>query len=75
MERLGIRGNIEVGADYIIYSFSFLEENLEDTLRLVGSLFYEPIFSSLELSAIKRDFYYQQLARKKDPEKSGYDFS
>lgn len=74
MERLGIRGNIEVGADYIIYSFSFLEENLEDTLRLVGSLFYEPIFSSLELSAIKRDFYYQQLARKKDPEKSGYDF-
>jgi len=74
MESLGLSGSIEVGADYILYSFSFLEENLEDCLRLIGSLFYEPAFSPLELAAVKRDVYYQLLARKKDPEKSGYDF-
>ncbi|HRD01151.1 MAG TPA: pitrilysin family protein [Candidatus Saccharicenans sp.] len=74
MESLGLTGSIEVRADYILYSFSFLEENLEASLRLIGSLFYEPAFSSLELAAVKRGFYYQQVARKKDPEKSGYDF-
>ncbi|MDD8019660.1 MAG: pitrilysin family protein [Acidobacteriota bacterium] len=74
METLGLSGSIEVRADYIIYSFSFLEENLESVLRLVGTYFYEPAFSTQELSAVKRDLYYKQVARRKDPEKSGYDF-
>lgn len=71
---LGIEYSIEVQADYTIFSFSFLDENLEAALGLISLFFVEPSFPALELSAVKREFYYQLLRRNQDPENAGYDF-
>lgn len=71
---LGIEYSIEVQADYTLFSFSFLDENLEAALGLISLFFVEPSFPSLELSAVKREFYYQLLRRSQDPENAGFDF-
>lgn len=74
LESLGIDFNIEVQSDYTIFSFVFLEENLDEALNLIRLFFVEPSFPSLELISVKRELYYRLLARNKDPENSGYDF-
>ncbi|MCX8160443.1 MAG: insulinase family protein [Candidatus Saccharicenans sp.] len=71
---LGIEYSIEVQADYTIFSFSFLDENLEPALALISLFFVEPSFPSLELAAVKRELYYQLLRRNQDPENAAYDF-
>lgn len=71
---LGITHSIEIQADYMIFSFSFLDENLEAALSLISLFFVEPSFPAIELSAVKREFYYQLLRRNQDPENVGYDF-
>jgi len=71
---LGIEYSIEVQADYTIFSFSFLDENLEPALGLISLFFVEPSFPALELAAVKRELYYQLLRRSRDPENAGYDF-
>jgi len=60
---LGIEYSVEVQADYTIFSFSFLGENLEAALELISLFFVEPAFPPLELSTVKREFYYQLLRR------------
>lgn len=71
---LGIEYSVEVQADYTLFSFSFLGENLEPALELISLFFVEPAFPSLELSTVKREFYYQLLRRHQDPEAAGYNF-
>ncbi len=71
---LGIEYSIEVQADFTVFSFSFLQENLEPALGLIGLFFVEPSFPALELAAVKRELYYQLLSRNRDPENAGYDF-
>ncbi len=71
---LGIEYSVEVRSDYTIFSFSFLDEKLEAALGLIGLFFVEPSFPALELSAVKRELYYQLLRRNQDPENAGYDF-
>lgn len=74
IESLGIDFSIEVQSDYMLFSFLFLPENLEQVLDLIKSFFIEPAFPSLELISVKRELYYQLLSRKKDPENAGYEF-
>jgi zinc protease len=74
LESLGIDYTLEVQADYILFSFTFLEENLDQALGLISSFFSEPSFPELELISAKRELYYQLLERKKDPENAAYDF-
>ena len=74
MESLGIDFDIEVQSDYIIFSFIFLEENIDEALSLIKLFFIEPTFPSLELSSAKRELYYRQLGQARDPENAGYDF-
>jgi predicted Zn-dependent peptidase len=74
LESLSIGFNLDVQSDYTIFTFIFLEENLEGVLSLIKSFFIEPTFPPLELTSTKRELYYRQLGRNKDPENSGYDF-
>lgn len=71
---LGIEYSVEVQADYTIFSFSFLAENLTAALELISLFFVEPSFPPLELSTVKRELYYQLLRRHQDPETAGYNF-
>ncbi|MGB9765598.1 MAG: M16 family metallopeptidase [Candidatus Saccharicenans sp.] len=74
LETLGIDYRLEVQADYTLFSFTFLEENLDAALKLIKSSFIEPSFPELELTSAKRELYYQLLDRMKDPENVAYDF-
>ena len=41
---------------------------------MISLFFVEPAFPPLELSTVKREFYYQLLRRHQDPETAGYNF-
>ncbi|MBC7364793.1 MAG: insulinase family protein, partial [Candidatus Aminicenantes bacterium] len=74
LDTLGIEVNIEVNADYTIFTFSFLDDHLDQALNLIKSFFSEPAFRATELTYVKRDLYYRLLSRKKDLEKVGFNF-
>ncbi|MGB9893470.1 MAG: M16 family metallopeptidase, partial [Candidatus Saccharicenans sp.] len=74
IESLGIDYSIEVRPDYTVFSFTFLEDYLDQALGLIKLFFIEPAFQSQELAAAKREFYYRLLNKNTDPEKAGYDF-
>ncbi|MGB4704427.1 MAG: pitrilysin family protein [Candidatus Saccharicenans sp.] len=74
LDYLAVDASLEVESDYTIFSFTFLEENLEAALSLISLFFVEPTFSPLEVSAVKREFYYELLRRNQDPENAGYSF-
>ncbi len=74
LETLGIEYYLEVKPDYTLFSFTFLEENLEQALNLIRLFFYEPSFSALELTSTKRELYYRLTNRLRDQENAGSDF-
>ncbi|MCI4446090.1 MAG: insulinase family protein [Candidatus Aminicenantes bacterium] len=74
LDTLGIEFNVEVKADHTLFTFSVLEENLDQALNLIKSFFSEPSFPASELINVKRELYYRLLSNKKEAEKFGFDF-
>lgn len=74
LENLGIEYNLEVTADYSLFTFSFLDENLDQALNLIKSFFSESVFPAGELANVKRELYYRLLVNKREPEKIGFNF-
>jgi predicted Zn-dependent peptidase len=74
LDNLGMVVNIEVNADYTIFTFSCLDDHLDQALNLIKSFFSEPSFPVAELTSVKRDLYYRLLSSKKDLEKIGFNF-
>ncbi len=65
-----IGGNFSASTfpDYSIFTFTFLEEYLDDALNLVSKMILEPVFSSSETLNLKRNLYYELKRKKSDPE-------
>ncbi len=74
LENLGIEFNLEVSADYSLFTFSFLDDNLDKALNLIKSFFSESVFPASELANVKRELYYRLLVNKREPEKIGFNF-
>ncbi len=54
--------------DYSAFSFTFLEEYLDDVLDLMSKMMLHPTFLKREIENIKRIMYYDLREKNKDPE-------
>jgi len=54
--------------DYSVFSFTFLEEYLDNSLDLMGKMMSQPTFLKREIVNVKRDMYYDLIEKNRDPE-------
>lgn len=57
--------------DYTVFSFSFLEEHIDEALALISEMILRPTFSRREIDNVKRSMYYDLANRRLDPEFAG----
>jgi predicted Zn-dependent peptidase len=68
IESIGGKLDTAVFPDYSMFSFSFLEENLDKALEILRMMFMEPTFLKLEIDNIKRTMFYDIRQKLSDPE-------
>ncbi|MCJ7579494.1 MAG: insulinase family protein, partial [Candidatus Aminicenantes bacterium] len=68
IESIGGKLDTVVYPDYTLFSFSFLEDNLDDALEILSTMFMEPTFLQLEIDNIKRTMFYDIRQKLTDPE-------
>jgi predicted Zn-dependent peptidase len=61
----------ETFPDYTVFSFSFLEEYLDQALELLGEMILNPSFSRGEIVNLQRSMFYDMARKRVDPEISG----
>lgn len=71
IESMGGSFSAEVFPDYSLFSFSFLEEHLDEALDLMSKMILQPIISKLEIDSVKRSMYYDHIQRYSFPEALG----
>jgi zinc protease len=71
IESIGGSFSVEVFSDYSLFSFSFLEEHLDEALDLMSKMILQPIISKLEIDSVKRTMYYDHIQRYSFPEALG----
>lgn len=54
--------------DFTLFSFSFLEEYLDEALEVLSKMFLQPTFLKLEIENVKRTMKYDLLQKMTDPE-------
>jgi zinc protease len=54
--------------DYTEFIFSFLEEYLEDAIRLLGEIILRPTFPRLEIANVQRSMFYDLAIQNENPE-------
>lgn len=68
IESIGGDLSVSVYPDYSMFTFTFLEEFLDEALSLLSELILQPSFTRREMENVKRTIYYDQLERASDPE-------
>jgi len=68
IESIGGKLNTAVYPGYTLFSFSFLEESLDDALEILSTMFMKPTFLKLEIDNIKRTMFYDTRQKLTDPE-------
>jgi len=68
IESIGGKLDTAVYPDYTLFSFSFLDESLDDALEVLSKMFMEPTFLKQEIDNIKRTMKYDLLQKMTDPE-------
>ena len=68
IEFIGGKLDTAVYPDYTLFSFSFLEEHLDEALEVLSKMFMEPTFLELEIENIKRTMFYDLRQKITDPE-------
>jgi len=68
IESIGGKLDTAIYPDYTLFSFSFLEENLDEALEVLSKIFMEPTFLKLEIENIKRTMKYDLLQKMTNPE-------
>ena len=61
IESMGGKLDTAVYPDYTLFSFSFLEEKLDEALGILSKMFLQPTFIKLEIENIKRTMKYDLL--------------
>jgi predicted Zn-dependent peptidase len=72
IESLGADFSATVLMDYTVFKMEVLEVFLDRALLAMRMMLLEPAFSERVLATVKRNAYYEQLDRKKDPEFLGW---
>ncbi|UCE40029.1 MAG: insulinase family protein [Candidatus Aminicenantes bacterium] len=68
IESIGGNISVETHPDYTEFIFSFLEEYLEDAMRLLGETLLRPTFPRLEIGNIQRSMFYDLAIQNNNPE-------
>lgn len=68
IESMGGNFSSAVYPDFTLFSFSFLEEYLDEALEVLSKMFLQPTFLRPEIENIKRTMKYDLLQKMTDPE-------
>jgi zinc protease len=68
IESIGGRFTVKIHPDYTEFIFSFLEEYLEDAMRLLGEILLRPTFPRLEIGNVQRSMFYDLAIQNTNPE-------
>jgi zinc protease len=68
IESLGGNFSTHTYPDYSVFSFTFLEEYLDDALDLLSKMMLRPTFLRREIENVKRIMYYDLQEKNKNPE-------
>ncbi len=68
IESMGGNFSSTVYPDFTLFSFSFLEEYLDEALEILSKMFLQPSFLRPEIENIKRTMKYDLLQKMTDPE-------
>lgn len=68
IDYVGGRFSTSVHPDYVLFSFTFLEEQLDRSLDLLSRMLLQPSFLRREIDAIKRDMYYELVEESSSPD-------
>lgn len=68
IESVGGNFSIYTYPDYSVFSFTFLEEFLDNALDIMSKMMLRPTFLKREIENIKRIMYYDLREKNKDPE-------
>jgi zinc protease len=68
IEFIGGNFSTETYPDYSLFSFTFLEEYLEQALDLVSQMLIEPTFIRREIDSVRTTLYYDMLEESNNPD-------
>lgn len=68
IESIGGSISVETHPDYTEFSFFFLEDYLDDALRLLGEILLRPNFPRLEIGNVQRSMFYDLAIQNTNPE-------
>lgn len=68
IETIGGNFSASTYPDYSMFTFTFLEEFLDEGLNIISELILQPSFTRREMDNVKRSMYYNLLDRLEDPE-------
>jgi zinc protease len=67
IESVGGKFEVAIHPDYTEFSFTFLEEYLDDALQLLGDIILHPTFPRLEIGDVQRSMFYELAIQNNDP--------
>lgn len=68
IESIGGNFSSSIYPDYSIFSFSFLEDYLDDALEILSRMILQPTFSKQEIRNVERSMFYDLVMKSTDPE-------
>ncbi|MGA2585778.1 MAG: pitrilysin family protein [Candidatus Aminicenantales bacterium] len=68
MESIGGTLSVAVNQDYVLVTFNFLEEHLDQALDLLSQMILQPNFAENEIASIKRRTAYDLIDKERDPQ-------
>jgi predicted Zn-dependent peptidase len=68
IESIGGSFTVNIHPDYTEFIFSFLEDYLEDAMRLLGEIILRPTFPRIEIGNVQRSMFYDVAIQSNNPE-------
>ncbi len=68
IEAIGGNLSVDTYPDYSMFNFFFLEDYLDEALRLLGEIIMRPVFPRIEVENVQRSMFYDLAVQSEDPE-------
>lgn len=68
IESIGGRFSTSTSPDYSMFTFTFSEEGLNESLDILSKMILQPSFSEREIVNVRRSMFYELVRRASDPE-------
>lgn len=68
IESIGGNFRTSINPDYSVFTFTFLEEHLDEALDILSKMILQPTFTRIEINNVKRSMTYDIIRKISDPE-------